>query len=119
MTTSAPHVETGRERGNPLYLSAYTNDYLSSIGIAGNTKAFTDPYLTRIDLMAAPSAYDPKLVEPKWQRVWEDQAVHRARAAPARPKFFACVPYPYMSGCQHFGYGTHAKKDRKSTRLNA
>jgi len=55
--------------------------------------------------MAAPSAYDPKLVEPKWQRVWEDQAVHRARAAPARPKFFACVPYPYMSGYQHFGFG--------------
>lgn len=50
-------------------------------------------------------AYDPKLVEPKWQRVWEEQAVYRARAAPARPKFFACVPYPYVNGYQHLGFG--------------
>src|SRR3990172_7646533 len=105
MTTSAPWIETGRARGNPRFLSACTNNYLSSIGIAGNTKAFTDPYLTRIDLMAAPSAYDPRLVEPKWQRVWEEKGVHRARAAPTRPKFFACVPYPYMSGYQHLGFG--------------
>ena len=54
--------------------------------------------------MADPPSYDPKLVEPKWQSVWEEQAVHRARATPARPKFFACVPYPYMSGYQHLGF---------------
>ncbi len=55
--------------------------------------------------MSVPSPYDPRLVEPKWQRVWEEKGVHRARAAPTRPKFFACVPYPYMSGYQHLGFG--------------
>ncbi len=45
------------------------------------------------------------VVEPKWQRAWEEAGVYRARAAPGRPKFYATVPYPYMSGYQHLGFG--------------
>jgi len=48
--------------------------------------------------------YETHAVERKWQRVWEDKGVYRARAAPARPKFFANVPYPYMNGYQHLGF---------------
>ncbi|HEV8595266.1 MAG TPA: leucine--tRNA ligase [Thermoplasmata archaeon] len=53
--------------------------------------------------MAAP-LYDPRAVEAKWQRVWEDKKVYRGIAAPAKPKFFSTVPYPYMSGYQHLGF---------------
>ena len=53
--------------------------------------------------MAAPP-YDARDAEGKWQRVWEEKRVYRGIAAPARPKFFATVPYPYMSGYQHLGF---------------
>ena len=48
--------------------------------------------------------YDPHVVEPKWQRVWEEKHLYRAHAAPGRPKFFANVPYPYVNGYQHLGF---------------
>lgn len=53
--------------------------------------------------MAAPP-YDPHEVETKWQAVWEEKKVYRGIAAPAKPKFYANVPYPYMSGYQHLGF---------------
>lgn len=45
------------------------------------------------------------VVEPKWQRAWEEAGVYRARAAPGRPKFYATVPYPYVNSYQHLGFG--------------
>jgi len=32
--------------------------------------------------------------------------VYVARADPSRPKWFSTVPYPYMNGYQHIGFGT-------------
>ena len=53
--------------------------------------------------MAAPP-YETHEIERKWQRVWEEKKVYRGIAAPTRPKFYANVPYPYMSGYQHLGF---------------
>jgi len=53
--------------------------------------------------VAAPP-YDAHEVERKWQHVWEEKRVHRGIATPAKPKFYANVPYPYMSGYQHLGF---------------
>ena len=50
--------------------------------------------------------YDARETETKWQRVWEEKNVYRAIASRAKPKFFATVPYPYVSGYQHLGFAT-------------
>jgi len=42
----------------------------------------------------------------KWQSAWDEARLFEARADPARPKWFATVPYPYMNGYQHLGFGT-------------
>jgi len=42
----------------------------------------------------------------KWQAAWEKAHVYVARADPARPKWYSTVPYPYMNGFQHLGFGT-------------
>jgi len=41
----------------------------------------------------------------KWQARWQEAKAFEARADPSRPKWFANVPYPYMSGRQHIGFG--------------
>ncbi len=48
--------------------------------------------------------YEPHVVEGKWQSVWEEKNVYRAHAVPAKPKFYANVPYPYVNGYQHLGF---------------
>jgi leucyl-tRNA synthetase len=53
--------------------------------------------------VAAPP-YDAESTERKWQAVWEEKRTYRAFAVPAKPKFYATVPYPYMSGYQHLGF---------------
>ena len=49
--------------------------------------------------------YDPRKIEAKWQRAWARARVFEARARPGRKKWFTTVPYPYMSGFQHLGFG--------------
>src|SRR5437867_3053137 len=45
-------------------------------------------------------------IEAKWQSAWERERVYVARADPGRPKWYSTVPYPYMNGYQHLGFGT-------------
>ncbi len=49
--------------------------------------------------------YDARRIEAKWQRAWARAHLFDARARPGRPKWYANVPYPYMSGFQHLGFG--------------
>ena len=50
-------------------------------------------------------AYNPNLIEPKWQAYWEDNAVFRAVIDPNKPKFFALDMFPYPSGAGlHVGH---------------
>jgi leucyl-tRNA synthetase len=43
-------------------------------------------------------------VERKWQARWTEARAFEARADPSRPKWYANVPYPYMSGLLHIGF---------------
>ena len=49
--------------------------------------------------------YDHKLIEPKWQKIWEDKGVFEAKDDSDKKKFYALVEFPYPSGAgMHVGH---------------
>jgi valyl-tRNA synthetase len=53
-----------------------------------------------------PPAYDPKLVEDKWYRAWEEAGLFHAQATgdPARRPFCVTIPPPNVNGELHMGH---------------
>lgn len=51
-----------------------------------------------------PSAYNPKLVEEKWYRFWEEGGYFRAEVDPARRSFCIVMPPPNVTGELHMGH---------------
>ncbi len=49
--------------------------------------------------------YDPKSIEPKWQKRWEDAGVFRASSKPGKPKLYILDMFPYPSAAGlHVGH---------------
>ncbi len=54
--------------------------------------------------------YDPKAIEPKWQKIWADTKLYAARDFDERPKYYMLTEFPYPSG-----EGLHAGHAREYT----
>lgn len=57
--------------------------------------------------------YDHKSIEPKWQKVWEEEGVFHAENGSDKPKYFALIEFPYPSG-----QGLHVGHPRPYTALD-
>ena len=57
--------------------------------------------------------YDPKVIEPKWQKIWEETHAFEAEASHEKPKFYALIEFPYPSG-----HGLHVGHPRSNTAMD-
>jgi leucyl-tRNA synthetase len=48
--------------------------------------------------------YNPRVEEPRWQKVWEDRESFRVRDDDQRPRYYVLEMFPYPSGRIHMGH---------------
>ena len=57
--------------------------------------------------------YEPNVIEPKWQKKWEECHAFEAEASHEKKKFYALIEFPYPSG-----QGLHVGHPRSNTALD-
>ncbi len=57
--------------------------------------------------------YEHKVIEPKWQKAWEDAGIYHAEANSTKPKYYTLIEFPYPSG-----QGLHVGHPRSYTALD-
>ena len=58
-------------------------------------------------------AYDPQTIEPRWQKIWDEEKAFAATDDYSKPKYYALVEFPYPSG-----QGLHVGHPRPYTALD-
>ncbi len=58
-------------------------------------------------------SYNPKAVEKKWQKIWDDEKAFTVGTDTSKPKYYALVEFPYPSG-----QGLHVGHPRPYTALD-
>ncbi len=59
------------------------------------------------------NTYNPKAIEKKWQKIWDDEKAFEVGTDYSKPKFYALVEFPYPSG-----QGLHVGHPRPYTALD-
>ena len=59
------------------------------------------------------NSYDPKVIEPKWQKIWEETHAFEAESDHTKPKFYGLIEFPYPSG-----HGLHVGHPRSNTAMD-
>ena len=57
--------------------------------------------------------YDPKAIEPKWQKKWAETGVFNAEFPSKKPKYYCLIEFPYPSGA-----GLHVGHPRSYTAMD-
>jgi leucyl-tRNA synthetase len=57
--------------------------------------------------------YDPKKIEPKWQKAWEKSGIYKAKDFSKKPKWYSLIEFPYPSG-----EGLHTGHIRSNTAMD-
>ncbi|MFN3504945.1 MAG: valine--tRNA ligase [Caldimicrobium sp.] len=57
-----------------------------------------------MDKRELPPSYDPKTVEDKWYRLWEEEKLFEPSLDPNKPKFSMVIPPPNVTGFLHIGH---------------
>ena len=57
--------------------------------------------------------YVPAQIEPKWQKIWDEQGAFRAENRTDKPKYYCLIEFPYPSG-----QGLHVGHPRSNTALD-
>ncbi|NOY35902.1 MAG: leucine--tRNA ligase [bacterium] len=57
--------------------------------------------------------YNPKTIEPKWQKIWEDEGIYKAEDFSEKPKYYCLIEFPYPSGD-----GLHVGHIRSNTAMD-
>lgn len=60
------------------------------------------------DVASLPKAYEPKAVEARWYRFWEESGYFKPRPNPARKPFVIAMPPPNVTGALHLGHAITA-----------
>ncbi|WP_334142718.1 leucine--tRNA ligase [Rhabdothermincola sp.] len=53
---------------------------------------------------ATQAAYEPQVIEAKWQAYWRDQGTYEVDNDDPRPHYYTLCMYPYPSGAAHMGH---------------
>ena len=57
--------------------------------------------------------YDFKAIEPKWQKIWDEEKIYKAEDDFTKPKFYGLIEFPYPSG-----QGLHVGHPRSYTAMD-
>ena len=57
--------------------------------------------------------YDPSVIEPKWQEIWDMTHAFEASDDHSKPKFYGLIEFPYPSG-----QGLHVGHPRSNTAMD-
>ena len=57
--------------------------------------------------------YNPREIEPKWQKIWADTHAFEAESSHDKPKFYGLIEFPYPSG-----HGLHVGHPRSNTAMD-